>query len=158
VKRQNDLPKQKEDATMLTTKTMNRGLIGLVISMFALAGFGAAHAAVVYQQDFSSYTEVTYSVDAGWAYTLTYGSSNWSNIQDQGTGTGPCLWALSGWTHPFTTGFTGNETQVMVKSLIWNGNSKAGLYSQPFSAFNGTAEWSGFGPQMAFSGGIFVSV
>jgi hypothetical protein len=54
---------------MLTTKTMNRGLIGLVISMFALAGFGAAQAAVVYQQDFSSYSgSITNPASVGWQY------------------------------------------------------------------------------------------
>ncbi|MFZ4683399.1 MAG: PEP-CTERM sorting domain-containing protein [Terrimicrobiaceae bacterium] len=134
--------------------TLRKTLLGLALSLFTSL---AAHSAILYQQDFSSYPNVTSASTVGWSYSTTYGNDTWGIIQDQGTGSGNMLFAINGWTHALTTPFSGNETQIVVQSLIFPqvGSASAGLFSQNFSAFNGTANWAGFGPQMTFSGGNF---
>jgi hypothetical protein len=133
--------------------TIRKTMQGLAMSLLATS---ASHAAILYQQDFSSYSGVTNASTVGWSYSTTYGNNGWGIIQDQGTGTGPELWAISGWTHALTTPFSGNETQITVQSLMFPqaGTAMAGLYSQNFSTFFYPG-WTGTGPQMTFSGGNF---
>jgi hypothetical protein len=147
---------QKTPSMNTNTASLLRKL-ALCLSASVLTLTANATVTVNYQQDFSSYSGVVNASTVGWSYSTTYGDNGWGIIQDQGTGTGPMLFAISGWTHNMTTDFTGNETQITVQSLIWTqaGSSSAGLYSQDFSAFNGTANWAGFGPRMNFSGGNF---
>jgi hypothetical protein len=148
-----NLPTKNIQNNMKNT-TLLKTMHGLAMGLLATS---ASHAAILYQQDFSSYSGVTNASTVGWSYSTVYGNNGWGIIQDQGTGTGPMLFAISGWTHALTTPFSGNETQIVVQALILTqaGSSSAGLYSQNFSAFNGTGNWAGFGPQMTFSGGIF---
>ena len=137
--------------------------LALCLSASVLTLTANATVTVNYEQNFSylNYTNNTPAESVGWSgsYATIGGGSAWGTIIDQGTGTGLTLTAISGWTHNMTTGFTGNETQITVQSLIWTqvGSSSAGLFSSDFNlspSWNGSG-WSGTGPVMTFSGGNF---
>jgi hypothetical protein len=66
-----------------------------------------------------------------------------------------CLWHIGGFSHALTSPFSGNETQIVVKSLILPqlGTAYTGLTSTGFNDFVSgsgayTDTWYGFGPKM----------
>ena len=138
--------------------TIRKTMQVLAMSLLATS---ASHAAILYQQDFSSYSSPTSAEAGGWSgsYATIGGGPSWGSIENMGTTTGNLLWVISGWTHNLTTGFTGNETQITVQALMFPqvGVASVGLYSGNFNtspSWNGDG-WSGTGPTMNFSGGNF---
>jgi hypothetical protein len=118
--------------------TKNKWTSLLMSSLIFLVTTGAAQSTALYQEDFSSYAGVKNAGDYGWSYSTNYGNYNWGIIQDQNAGTGPCLWAINGWTHPLGSPISGtNGTKIMVQALLWPqvGSVTAGLFSQDYSTY-----------------------
>ena len=137
--------------------TIRKTMQGLAMSLLATS---ASHAAILYQQDFSSYSgSITDPASVGWQYPWNDGFQ----ITDQGTGTGMCLWHIGGFSHALTSTLSGSETQIVLKSLLWPqwGSATVGLASTGFNGFTSGSNaynwdaWYGFGPKMKFEGGNF---
>jgi hypothetical protein len=139
---------------MKTNNTLKKNLYGILLSL--LTPMVAQADAVLYQQDFSSYSgSITTPASVGWQYPWNDGFQ----ITDQGTGTGMSLWHIGGFSSPMSP-VSSNATKIVVKSLLWpqTGSANAGLTSTGFNNFGSgsgayTATWYGFGPRLQFSGG-----
>jgi hypothetical protein len=140
---------------MKTNRTIKLAILGLGLGL--LTSVSAQADATLYQQDFSAYSgSITDPASVGWQYPWNDGF----NIQDQGTGTGMCLWHIGGFSHALTSPLSTNATKIVVKALLWPqwGSATAGLTSTGFNNFGSgsgayTATWYGFGPRLQFSGG-----
>jgi hypothetical protein len=139
---------------MKTNTTLKKNLYGILLSL--LTPMAAQADAVLYQQDFSSYSgSITTPGSVGWQYPWNDGFE----ITDQGTGTGMSLWHIGGFSSPMSP-VSSNATQIVVKSLLWPqwGFATAGLTSTGFNDYNNvnyaeynTDQWSGYGPRLQFS-------
>jgi hypothetical protein len=149
---------QKTPSMKTNTASLLRKL-ALCLSASVLTLTANAAVTVNYQQDFSTFVEPGNNPAVnGWQFPWNDGFA----IRNEGTDTGNVLWHVGGFSHAFTSLFSGNETQITVQSLMWPqvGFAAAGLTSVGFNQFTSgpgaaTDQWWGFGPRMRFEGGNF---